>query len=248
MTIMPDFTGRVALVTGASRGLGRAIALGLAECGADVCVNYRAKAAEAEEVAAGIRAQGRRAHVVQADVADEADVVRLVAETEAALGPIDVLVNNAGIASRRGLDDLTLADLDRTMAVNFRSAFLVTQAILPGMRQRQWGRIVNMSSGAARSPGGIGLHYNASKAAMEGMTRGYAARLAPEGITVNAVAPMLVETDMIGGPEQRAAAAKRVPLGRLGTPQEVAQATVLLLANGYITGQTLAINGGMLLA
>jgi 3-oxoacyl-[acyl-carrier protein] reductase len=166
----------------------------------------------------------------------------MVAAVAAQLGPVDVLVNNAGIALRRGVDDLTEADFDRTIAVNLKSAFLCIQAVLPGMRERGWGRIVNISSGAARGAGVIGAHYNASKAGLEGLTRGYAARLAGAGITVNAVAPSLIETDM--AEVFPADVAKRIPVGRLGTPEEVAQAVVMVIANPYMTGQTVPVNGG----
>src|SRR4029077_1296037 len=123
----------------------------------------------------------------------------MVEQVAASLGPIDILVNNAGVAIVRGVDDLTESDFDRTIAVNLKSAFLCTQAVLPTMRARRWGRIVNISSGAARGAGAIGVHYNASKAGMEGLTRGYAARLVKEGITVNSVAPSLIDTDMMRG-------------------------------------------------
>jgi 3-oxoacyl-[acyl-carrier protein] reductase len=126
--------------------------------------------------------------------------------------------------------------------VNLKSAFLCTQAVLPAMRDKKWGRIVNISSGAARGAGAIGPHYNASKAAMEGLTRGYAARLVKDGITVNAVAPSLIETDMMRGRNRLAA---RIPLGRLGHPEEVAQAVLMVLGNDYMTGQTIVLNGGM---
>jgi 3-oxoacyl-[acyl-carrier protein] reductase len=158
------------------------------------------------------------------------------------LGPVDILVNNAGIAIVRGVDDLTEADFDRTLLVNLKSAFLCTQAVLPGMRAKQWGRIVNISSGAARGAGAIGPHYNASKAGMEGLTRGYAARLVKEGITVNAVAPSLIETDMMKGQKQLVS---RIPLGRFGQPEEVAKAVMMLIDNPYMTGQTIAMSGGM---
>lgn len=243
MSALPDLTGRVCLVTGASRGIGRAIALALAEAGGDVAVNCRERVNEAHAVAATIDGLGRRAVVVQGDVSRADEVARMVAETEAALGPIDVLVNNAGIATRRGIDDLTEADFDATIAVNLKSVFLCMQAVLPQMRARRWGRIVNISSGAARGAGSIGLHYNASKAGMEGLTRGYAARLAKEGITVNAVAPSLVETDMM--PAGSVDAAARIPVGRQGRPEEVAQATLMVIANAYMTGQTVQLNGGM---
>ena len=239
----PDLAGRVALVTGASRGIGRAVALALAAAGADVVVNYRERAADAEAVATAIRALGRRALAIAADVADGEAVARMVARAEAELGPVAILVNNAGIALRRGIDELTEAEFDRTIAVNLKSAFLCTQAVLPGMRARGWGRVVNISSGAARGSGVIGVHYNASKAGMEGLTRGYAARLAQAGITVNAVAPSLIETEMIQG--GREAYAKKVPMGRLGTPEEVAQAVLMVAGNAYMTGQTVQVNGGM---
>ena len=234
--------GHVALVTGASRGIGRAIALALAGCGADLAVNYRARASEAEDVADRVRKLGRKACVVQADVSNGADVGRLVAQVEAELGPIGVLVNNAGIALVRGVDELTEADFDRTMAVNLKSAFLCTQAVLPAMRARRWGRIVNISSGAARGGGVIGPHYNASKAGMEGLMRGYAARLVKDGITVNAVSPSLIATDMT---EAVPDAASKVPLGRLGTVEEVAQAVLMVIGNAYMTGQTVQVNGGV---
>ena len=169
-------------------------------------------------------------------------VQSMISETGKQLGPIDILVNNAGMAIVRGVDDLTEDDFDRTIAVNLKSAFLCTQAVLPAMRARKWGRIVNISSGAARGAGAIGVHYNASKAGMEGLTRGYAARLVKEGITVNAVAPSLIATDMMGG---RADLARNIPLGRMGQAEEVGQAVAMVLGNSYMTGQTIVLNGGM---
>ena len=237
-----DLSGRIALVTGAARGIGKAIALALAEAGADVAVNYRAREADALAVADAVRDFGRRTMTVRADVSDSSAVKSMVEAIADELGGVDVLVNNAGVAIRRGLDDLTEADFDRTIAVNLKSAFLCTQAVLPGMRARRWGRIVNISSGAARGAGAVGLHYNASKAGMEGLTRGYSARLANEGITVNAVAPSLIETDMSPG---RPEVAARIPLGRLGLPHEVAQVVLMVLANAYMTGQTVQINCGL---
>ena len=238
-----DLIGRVALVTGASRGIGAAIALALAERGAVVAVNYRDRAAEAESVAAAVAAIGPRAIAVQADVSNGPAVAAMVGIVTEQLGPIDILVNNAGIALMRGIDDLTEADFDQTIAVNLKSAFLCTQAVLPHMRARGWGRIVNISSGAARGAGGVGLHYNASKAGLEGLTRGYAARLVKQGITVNAVAPSLIETDMVRSGV--AAAPTRIPLGRFGTSEEVAQVVLMLIGNAYMTGQTVALSGGM---
>ncbi len=237
-----DLSAHVALVTGASRGIGAAVALTLAELGAAVAVNYRERADDAEAIVARIKAGVGRAIAVAADVSQAASVAGLVEKITSALGPIDSLVNNAGVAIVRGVDDLTEDDFDRTIAVNLKSAFLCAQAVLPAMRARKWGRIVNISSGAARGAGAIGVHYNASKAGMEGLTRGYAARLVKEGITVNAVAPSLIETDMMRG---RTDLARNIPLGRMGQADEVAQAVAMVLGNDYMTGQTIVLNGGM---
>jgi 3-oxoacyl-[acyl-carrier protein] reductase len=242
MTIKQNLNGHIALVTGAARDIGAAIAMTLAEAGAAIIVNYRERAGEAEVVAAKINGIGGRAIAIAADVSQSAAVAAMIDHASAALGPIDILVNNAGMAIVRGIDDLTESDFDQTIAVNLKSAFLCTQAVLPAMRSRKWGRIVNISSGAARGAGAIGVHYNASKAAMEGLTRGYAARLVKEGITVNAVAPSLIETDMMRG---RSDLARNIPLGRMGRAEEVAQAVLMVLGNDYMTGQTVLLNGGM---
>jgi 3-oxoacyl-[acyl-carrier protein] reductase len=243
MPLAPDLTDRTALVTGGSRGIGAAIALALAEAGANVAINYRERVAEADAVAAAIKAHGRKAVTIGADVSSSLAVAAMVTAAQEQLGPIDILINNAGIALIRGIDDLTEADFDQTIAVNLKSAFLCTQAVLPHMREQSWGRIINISSGAARGAGGVGLHYNASKAGMEGLTRGYAARLVKQGITVNAVAPSLIETDMIKS--GLASTPVRIPLGRFGTSEEVAQVVMMLIGNGYMTGQTVALSGGM---
>jgi len=240
---MAALAGKVALVTGGSRGIGRAIAVSLAEAGAAVAVNYRERAKDAASVVEAITKSGGRAMAVAADVSQSTAVADMVAAVARALGPVDVLVNNAGVGLVRSVDDLTEADFDLTIAVNLKSVFLCTQAVLPGMRARKWGRIVNISSGAARGAGGVGPHYNASKAGMEGMTRGYAARLVKEGITVNAVAPSLIETDMVRS--GLASAASRIPLGRFGTSEECAQVVMMLIGNAYMTGQTVALSGGM---
>ena len=234
--------GHVALVTGGSRGIGAAIVKALGEAGCSVAVNYRERVAEAEALAKNIVTAGGRAIAVQADVSKSDAVREMLARASAALGPVDILVNNAGIALVRGVDDLTEADFDETIAVNLKSVFLCTQAVLPAMREKKWGRIVNISSGAARGGGAIGPHYNASKAGIEGMTRGYAARLVKDGITVNAVAPSLIETDMMKGQSQLVS---RIPLGRFGTADEVATAVLMLIDNAYMTGQTVAMSGGM---
>ena len=242
MSAKQDFSARVALVTGGSRGIGAAIAVALAELGAAVAINYRERADDAEAVVARIKAGRGRAMAMAADVSQAAAVTVMVERVASDLGPIDILVNNAGIAIVRGVDDLSEDDFDRTIMVNLKSAFLCTQAVLASMRARKWGRIVNISSGAARGAGAIGPHYNASKAGMEGLTRGYAARLVKEGITVNNVAPSLIETDMMKG---RTDLARNIPLGRMGQPEEVAQAVAMVLGNSYMTGQTIILNGGM---
>jgi 3-oxoacyl-[acyl-carrier protein] reductase len=242
MTGTHDLVGRIALVTGGGRGIGKAIALALAAAGADVAVNYREREKDAKSVAHSIGKLGRRSIAVPADVSNAAAVKGMMHTIATDLGGVDVLVNNAGVALQRGLDELHEADFDHTIAVNLKSAFLCTQAALPHMRKQRWGRIVNISSGAARGAGVVGVHYNASKAGMEGLTRGYAARLVKEGVMVNAVAPSLILTDMTSS---RADAAAKVPLGRLGMPEEVAQTVLMVIANAYMTGQTVQVNGGM---
>jgi 3-oxoacyl-[acyl-carrier protein] reductase len=177
MIITPNLNGKVALVTGASRGIGAAIAVALAEAGAAVAVNYRERADAANALVADLNKAGMRAIAIAADVSQASHVSKMVERVSSALGPVDILVNNAGIAIVRDVDNLTEADFDRTITVNLKSTFLCTQAVLAAMRAKKWGRIVNITSGAARGAGAIGPHYNASKAGMEGLTRGYAARL-----------------------------------------------------------------------
>jgi len=234
---------KTALVTGASRGIGKAIAIALAEAGANVAVNYRKRKREAEETVAAIKKLGRKAAAFQADVSQSKDVAAMIKAIEQELGPIDILVNNAGHALRRTLDELTEEDFDSTIATNLKSAFLCSHAVYKGMQERRWGRIINISSGAARGAGVVGAHYNASKAGMEGLTRGYAARLAKDNVLVNAVAPSLIATEMIA--PHRSENMAKIPVGRLGTGEEVAAVVVTVAQNAYMTGQTVQVNGGL---
>jgi len=239
---MEEIQGRIALVPGGSRGIGRAICLALAAAGADVAVNYRRQEAAAEAVCAQIRKTGRRALKIAADVTAEEDVRRLVASIEETLGPIAILVNNAGIAEAVRLEELTVAIWEKTIAANLTSVFRVTQAVVPGMRRQRWGRIISISSTAAQTGGIIGPHYAASKAGIHGLTHAYASLLVRDGITANVIAPALIETDMIRGHTR--ATPDRIPVGRFGRPEEVAGAVLMLARNAYVTGQTIHVNGG----
>ncbi|MGA2149091.1 MAG: 3-oxoacyl-ACP reductase family protein [Bryobacteraceae bacterium] len=239
---MDDLKGRLALVTGSSRGIGRAIALALAQAGADVVLNFRTRAAEAAAVEREIRRLERQCLSVQADVSVAGEVARLVGAAQDRFGPIGILVNNAGIAKPQPIEEITERDWDEAIDVNLKSCFLMTAAALPAMRSLKWGRIINLSSVAAQVGGVVGPHYAASKAGMLGLTHFYAQRLAKEGITVNSIAPALVETEMVTS--NLNARPERIPIGRFGLPDEVAEVALMLARNGYITGQTINVNGG----
>lgn len=239
---METLQGRVALVTGGSRGIGRATAVVLAQAGCDVVVNYLQAGECAQEVVKYIEQIGRRGLAVQADVSEQNDVVCLVNQIKAAFGRIDILVNNAGINPSKPLAEIDLFDWHTVINQNLTSAFLVSQAVLPHMREHQWGRIIMLSSIAAQTGGVIGPHYAASKAGMIGLAHSYASLLAKEGITSNAIAPALIETDMIRGNDK--IKPSLLPVNRFGTTDEVAQAVLFLAQNAYITGQTISINGG----
>jgi 3-oxoacyl-[acyl-carrier protein] reductase len=239
---MNTLENQIALVTGGNRGIGRAISVAFAKVGADVVVNFHKRAEQAAAVAAEIRKLGRRCAVIQADVSQAREVDRLVTEAEQQLGGITILVNNAGIARPQPIEEITEADWDDLIDANLKSCFLVTQRVLPGMRARHYGRIINLSSVAAAVGGVVGPHYAASKAGMLGLTRFYASKLAKEGITVNAIAPALIDTDMVRS--NLNASPDRIPIGRFGTVEEVAELAVTVAANGYLTGQTIHLNGG----
>jgi len=239
---MSSLKNQIALVTGGNRGIGREISIAFAKAGADIIVNYHNRAEEASSAADEIRKLGRRCAVIQADVSQAAEVDRLVSEAEQQLGGITILVNNAGIARPQPIEEITETDWDDLIDVNLKSCFLVTQRVLPGMRARHFGRIINLSSVAAAVGGVVGPHYAASKAGMLGLTRYYASKLAKEGITVNAIAPALIDTDMVRSNPN--ASPDRIPVGRFGTVEEVAELAVTVAGNGYLTGQTIHLNGG----
>ncbi len=239
---MKDLKNRVALVTGGSRGIGAAVAIALARAGADVAVNYRERADAAKAVCDEISGMKRKAIAVQADVSVASDVKRMVKEVETHLGSIAILVNNAAIARPRKLEEITEQEWDEMLTVNLKSVFLVTQAVIGGMRQQKWGRIINLSSVAAQTGGAVGPHYAASKAGIIGLTHSCALSFVQDGITVNAIAPALIETDMvISNPN---ASPALIPMGHFGSVDDVASVAVMLAINEYMTGQTLSVNGG----
>ena len=239
---MKALNNRVALVTGGSRGIGAAVAMALAGAGADVAVNYRERADAANAVCGEIKKIGKKAIAVRADVSVAADVRRMIAEVEAHLGGIDILVNNAAIAHPRKLEEITGAEWDEVLTVNLKSVFLVTQAVVGAMRERRWGRIINLSSVAAQTGGAVGAHYAASKAGIIGLTHSCASSFVREGITVNAIAPALIETDMVTSNPN--ANPNLIPMGHFGSVDDVASVAVMLAMNDYITGQTISVNGG----
>jgi len=237
-----DLAGKVALVTGGSRGIGRQIALALARQGADIAVNYHKSENEAKKVLSEVEGYGSRCISIGADVSKSSDVARMTNIIKNRLGVVQILINNAGIARPQPLQEISEKDWDEIIDTNLKSAFLVTQAVLPEMREKGWGRIVNMSSVAAQLGGVVGPHYAASKAGLIGLTHSYASLLSKQGITINTIAPALIATEMVTrNPNARP---DLIPVGRFGTVEEVADVVVMLARNGYITGQTININGG----
>jgi len=240
---MDDLSGKVALVTGGGRGIGRAISLALAKAGCDVAINYNVRLDDAESTSRDVMALGRRVIVGQANVASGIEVGTMIRRVESELGEIAILVNNAGIARVQRILVFRQEASYEMIAMNLTSCFLATQAVLPKMRASRWGRIINVSSVAAQAGSIVGPHYAASKAGMLGLTRGYARLLAKEGITVNAIAPALVETEMVtANPNARP---ELIPIGRFGHVDEVSDVATMLAGNAYITGQTINVNGGM---
>ena len=243
--------GKVAIITGAGRGIGRAIALALARDGADVVVND-VDLQSAEATADKVRAMGRRALPIKADVSVEEEVIKMVKTALKAFGKIDILVNNAGIFSSIPVGDITGENWDKTMKVNLKSVFLCSQAVMEFMKRKRSGKIVNVASLAGKVGGIVaGADYAASKAGVICLTKSLAKQLAPYGINVNAVAPAWIETDMMKDwpRETKESILKQIPLGRFGKPEEVAEAVVFLVSDGagFITGATIDINGGILM-
>ena len=236
--------GRVALITGASGGIGQAIGRRLASEGARLALAYGANGAPAKDLAVEIIATGGQAVPVQADLGSAEAPAALIEATEDKLGPVDVLVSNAGLGRRQSFEEIACRDFDEMIAVNLRSPFLLAQRVVPGMRERGFGRILFVSSVAAFTGGSVGPHYAASKAGLHGLTHYLAVRLASHGITVNAIAPALItDTAMLpGDPDELRA---RIPAGRLGRPEEVADLAVAVLGNAYLTNQVIGLDGGL---
>ncbi|MBA2442095.1 MAG: 3-oxoacyl-ACP reductase FabG [Rubrobacter sp.] len=248
------FSGEVAWVTGSSTGIGRAVSVGLAQQGCRLVVHYNRSKSEAQGVAEEIRLQGGESLLVQGDVADAEDVQRMVGEVREYYGRLDVLVNNAGsLVERRSLEEMTEDLWDRVMNVNLKSVYLCSQAVLPIMRERGGGKIINITSVAARNGGGPGsAAYATAKGGVSTLTRALAKELVSEGVLVNGVAPGVITTpfhEQFTPPETREKLARSIPLGREGTPGETAGAVMFLASSwaNYMTGEIVEVNGGQLM-
>jgi len=247
-----DLNGKVALVTGASSGIGYATAVTLAECGAAVCINYHRNESGATKALKQITDADGRAITVQTDVTKSNDVLKLIERTNDELGPVDILVNNAGsLIERLRIRDLTEARWDEVIDLNLKSAFLCSKAVLASMIARKQGVIINVSSIAGRTGGGMGaIHYASAKGGLISFTKALAKELAPLGIRVNAVTPGVIDTayhEQFSTAEMMKASVNATPLGRVGTAQEVANVITFLASDGasYLVGETIEINGGM---
>ena len=238
------FAGRVALVTGASGGIGAELSRGLARDGAALALHYASNESAASELAAEIEAAGGRALTLAADLSDATAPERLVADVERELGPVDVLAANAGLSRPATWEEVDAQAFDETIAVNLRAPFLLARRVLPGMCERGYGRILFTSSVAALTGGIVGPHYASSKAGLHGLTHFLASRVAADGVTVNAIAPALIEdTAMLPGDPGELT--KAVPVRRLGKPAEVADLAIAMLRNGYLTSKVVTLDGGI---
>lgn len=244
-----DLTNRVAIVTGSGRGIGKTIALKLAGAGATVVINDIGDMAPAESVATEIRAMQRDSMVIAADVSSAADVTRMVESAVTAYGKVDILVNNAGITKDRLLLRMTDDEWDKVLAVDLRSVFLCTRAVVKHMTRQRWGRIISMASIVGIAGNAGQANYSAAKAGIIGFTKSIAKEVGSRGVTVNAVAPGFIDTAMTQVLDEtiKQEMLKRIPLGCLGTPQDVAEAVAFLASEEarYITGHVLSVDGGM---
>ena len=248
MTGAGELEGRVALITGASGGIGSAITRRLSEIGVDLFLTYRRHGEAAERVASGASALGRRVVTAQADLRDPGVPARLVEQAVSQLGGVDILIANAGIATVRPWQDVDPELFNETLAVNLTAPFLLAQRVVPTMVERGFGRVLFISSLAAMNGGIVGPHYAASKAGLHGLSHHLAARVAGNGVTVNVLAPALIgDTRMLPvDPHEAGELPLPIPVGRLGEPEEVADMAIAMLRNGYLTNKVVTLDGGLL--
>ena len=245
-----DLSNKVALVTGGSRGIGKAISLALAKANAQVALTYKTSKDLAEEVVDAVAANGGKAIAIQMLVENRTSIRQAITEVKKRMGSIDILVNNAAVAQEKPFDTITDIDWDDMLAVNLRGPFMCCQEVIPDMLKKDWGRIVNITSIGGQWGGFNQVHYAAAKAGLISLTRSLAKIYSSQRITTNAVAPGLVQTDMSARELESEAGREKVsniPIGRLATAEEVAQVVVFLASDAasYVTGQTINVNGGM---
>jgi acetoacetyl-CoA reductase len=246
-----DLDGKVAIVTGASRGIGAAIARSLGAQGASVVVNYMSSRGPAEDVAADVERSGGKAAVIQTDVSDENQCTTLANDTVTAFGKVDILVNNAGVLEDQWFRKMDRLSFDRILSTNLASVFSMMKAVLPGMEARGYGRIVNMASFVGQTGNITQANYAAAKAGMVGLTKVVALEVATKGITVNAVCPGFIGTEMVTGLSEKIQGMllEKIPMGRFGSPEDVAKGVLYLVRDAdYVTGSSLNINGGLVTA